>query len=403
MALCEVADTIMKQNQPQFQTPLHPQRRSCRGMALFMVVSVIGVATVLGLAVLGESTTNAILSENAARQAQAEYLSESGVQLAMFYLCNPDRAPAGTSPNGFYTGEQGLSLGSNLDGTVDVSVSLQGSNFVITSVGTAQGQATGTMTTTVKMAFTQKPKTNFTKAVSFVADGYFPAGSHVTGDVEIGGWYSRSGLATITGAVTYAHSMLHDANSSVLPPTQTVSAPSQNISNFSTYTYQGGTYSGQQLASNNVLASLGATVSNPGGVYYATGDVTLNTGVTINGTLRVINGNLIVKGAGITVTAQQGMPAVVVDKQIKFSGNSRSLGVQGVCWAGTGVGPATASCTLSVNGALSMPTGATVPSNFQGQFNLTYDSSRATLSQPFSSDGEAVPSVCIVQWNNQGQ
>ena len=68
-----------------------------RGMALVIVTIVVGVAALMGYALLGSAALESQVSSNSTTLAQAECLAESGINLAMLYLQSPSKAPASSS------------------------------------------------------------------------------------------------------------------------------------------------------------------------------------------------------------------------------------------------------------------------------------------------------------------
>jgi hypothetical protein len=100
-------------------------------MALVMVVSVVAVAAVLGYALLAATQLQAQAGGNVVRSAAADYLADSGVQLAMWHLQHT---------NGGWTGRSGISLGSSVPGTINVACQPLGNNtYQITSTATVNG------------------------------------------------------------------------------------------------------------------------------------------------------------------------------------------------------------------------------------------------------------------------
>src|SRR5205823_4412594 len=87
----------------------HPRQRVVRGMALLLVIAVIALAAVLGYAMLSGATLQNRAGANQVRLAGADYLAESGMNIAMYYLQNPDKAPGYPSFGGvgYWTGTGG--------------------------------------------------------------------------------------------------------------------------------------------------------------------------------------------------------------------------------------------------------------------------------------------------------
>src|SRR5688572_28167986 len=98
--------------------PKHLQ--AARGFALVQVLVVVGIVAVMGLAMLSSSALQVQQGLNAQLAAEADTLAESGVNLAMYYLQHPTRAPQ--LKTGYWPGGSDLKLGAGKRGAADVSV-----------------------------------------------------------------------------------------------------------------------------------------------------------------------------------------------------------------------------------------------------------------------------------------
>ena len=63
--------------------------RHSRGFALLVVVAVVALASVLGFVMLSSATLQNRASANQGRLTSADYLAESGLNIAMYYLQYP--------------------------------------------------------------------------------------------------------------------------------------------------------------------------------------------------------------------------------------------------------------------------------------------------------------------------
>src|SRR5687767_14267711 len=68
-------------------------RRGRRGIALMMVVAVVALASLLGYTMLATATMQSRASGNQTKLVSADYLAESGLNIAMYYLQKPENAP----------------------------------------------------------------------------------------------------------------------------------------------------------------------------------------------------------------------------------------------------------------------------------------------------------------------
>ncbi len=115
--------------------------RPRRGMAVMMVIIMVGLCSVLGYAMLWGATTNAQVADNAVLAAKADGLAESGVNLIVYYLRYPQNAPATFLTNSDAYSASNVSLGSGVDGYVNVRVVRDvpgGWDYTVTSTGVAQ-------------------------------------------------------------------------------------------------------------------------------------------------------------------------------------------------------------------------------------------------------------------------
>src|SRR5688572_21611610 len=144
------------------ETPRRPADRlgRVRGFALVHVMIVVGMAAVLGLAMLSSSALQVQQGLNARLATEADALAESGVNLAMYYLQYPSRAPALKS--GYWPGGKDLTLGAaSGKGTFDVTVSRDMSDpeiYYVASTGKASpGASSGQITRIVKAKLRVRP------------------------------------------------------------------------------------------------------------------------------------------------------------------------------------------------------------------------------------------------------
>jgi hypothetical protein len=153
------------------------------------------------------------------------------------------------------------------------------------------------------------------------------------------------------------------------------------------YTMPNGAIGSAQPVGSNLTASpLCNLATNPGQIFYAVGDTQVSGGFSLNGTLIVRGGNLVVGGAGFTVTPQTGMPAVICEQGIELETGTATMQANGVVYAGNGVTWDSGSqAALNVNGALIMPATATITPSPSGQANILFSRS-ATNDHPAEFD-----------------
>src|SRR5207248_7282852 len=85
-------------------TPARARQRM--GIAMILVISAIAIAAVLGFALLSTATLHTRTSGNSLRIGSADYLAESGVNLALYYIPYPSQAPS-LNGNAYWGGTGG--------------------------------------------------------------------------------------------------------------------------------------------------------------------------------------------------------------------------------------------------------------------------------------------------------
>lgn len=347
---------------------MKPPNRKLRGIALLLVMVIVALASLIGFALLSSASLQAQVAESGARSAAAEYLAESAVQAAIFYLANPSKVPGDwdDAPGYVLFKQNGVIAG--VSGSFDVQVTPSSSvsdAYEITAVGRSGASLPATRATTVTVQPVRaKPDfaAGFGGAVDILSTGYV-----------------FNGPVSALGAITGWSGTLQ-ATSYVLPG---------NIATVNHYGAGGGTYTmpdgttgtPQNLGSGTITTIPAPAPNNPGKVFYSTGELTLSPSgsLTINGTLIVPGSLTIVQGKLVTITREPGFPALIVDNQLRISGKNTKLVVNGVTWLGginwVGMGLPLANCagsTVTVNGALLAAAGAKFEKTLSGSFTANY-------------------------------
>ncbi|HRK30430.1 MAG TPA: hypothetical protein PLD59_05070 [Tepidisphaeraceae bacterium] len=409
-----------------------------RGGALVMVVVTTGVASSLGLALLAASTMQTKAGANSASVAQAAYLAESGVNLAMYYLQNP-AAYTGAKPDGYFPGATHANLcgvqGSSV--TTDVTYDSATKRYAIRSVASVGGADAPVSRTQVavvkpiptgnlevqpivdalvtngdlliddKMTITGSPGGVRTIGKVRVVAGGRVVGNVTSDDAATAGSGSISGEkrshAQASAEVRETEkatgkSLLEQLWSALLSPAVVTPAPPTDDTklvmdivhhpDLRTYRFKlllTGTvltYNAVNVSSTSLKqVTLGPTLANPAGIYWSNQDVVLDETI-INGTLIVTGGKEITVKSGLsTVTAMSGYPAIVSDGVISLK-NPGNLTVNGLVRATKIVAEsANNDGSVEVNGALllSDPIEPIESSRFLGPFKVTYNSGRANI------------------------
>lgn len=367
-----------------------------------LVIMVMATAAVMGYAMLASNSLQGQVSHSGVQSIAAANLAESGVNLAMYYLQKPAKAPSLT--NGYWPGQSNITFGKAMSGSASVTVS-KVANLTNTYDVVSIGRAVGNDGSTVTRKITARVKVNYGYSVSYAA-GFnssvqIPSMSTINGDLKTGGSLRMGLLSTINGTVYYVTDLLGSLLPSLSQKTSDAGeefAPS-NPKDYKTYTYQGKTYAAVEIAASSLSnTTLGPTPTNPGGVYYRNGSLQLNGNVTINGSLQVGSG-LTIKGSNNQISPRDGLPGLVVKNDLKMDGANRSITINGLTWVGSGITQnASIGASITINGSFLSPASTPIATNYLGTVNITYDKTKATVSD-FSESGGTPKNVSVVSWN----
>lgn len=329
-----------------------------RGLALTIVLTVIAIATLIGLVMLSSSTLQAQVAHGAAQAAAADYLAESAVQTAAYYL-QKDLAGVPAS----WTGTPGYAIRalnvsvSGVDGSFDISATATGitDRYLITAVGRSSGSTPVTRTATSQI---RVMRTTPSYAVGSGGAVTVFANNHVNG-----GSFASSGAITNFGALN-GGSRTFQTNEFLVPSTGTGNISYYGGGGGGTYTTPAGSVGTIQTLSSGTItstASLTANANNPGKVFYYNGDVYIMAAGTYNGTI-IARGRFELKppmNSAVTINRQAGFPAVVADGTLIANARNLNANINGVVWAGRGTswgaGVAVTGSCVRINGALLMP------------------------------------------------
>lgn len=393
----------------------HDVRR--RGAALMVVMIVVAVATVLGFAMVSASALQSQTAGNLRYVTTAEYLADSGAQLAYYYLQYPSASPV-AMPNGYYPGQTGVSFGSSVAGTADVSVSYDSAadRYTITSVGKASTPGGTTVNKRVTATIAVLRQFRQTTAVTAPYSIRLTALTTVTGGLQTNGTLTAvtgSSLTTLARyrSISASTAAVPSGIRSPLSASETVAAPTlSTIKDYTgTYTYQGHTYAAQKLTdttlSNVTLPTPSDAITNPAGIYWTDQNVTLNGGFKLNGTLIITNGYLRIGSlllAQNTITPKDGFPALVVQSDIDVSGVALlgigvTLTANGLVWTGGGLKTGALLSSTTINGAFLSAGNAPIDTGYKGSININYDASKCNIPD-FSTVNTVNVGLRIVSW-----
>ncbi len=416
---------------PLLPLPLPLPRR--RGVAMLLVLGVVVMASVLGYAMLSSAAMTRQSSTNAAAAAGAQGIAESGLNLAMYYLQNPGAAP--TYPTaypqseefdrqgGFWEGTNGvfIDLGSPSIGQVKVTVTRPNPairwRYRIQAYGRAPGS---TLERRVEATTYVNSEFRFDHATLTSNDAGLGSKMRVEGDA-----YSNGGLKLNSGAAVLGRGTRRRNVLSISPQLGWQNPPPvvpkviprfEEIRSYLKYEMPAGTARQATVLDTSVLGSsgilgigaygaqLGPTETNPAGIYYAPGDVTIHANSEILGTL-IVAGNVSILGDNIHIRAASGFPALVVGGDVNFGVLSvaPTLLVEGVMYVAGRIDTGTLLFpTLDVEGSLLA--GGTSPFFISlldtSVLRVRHNRDFATVPD-FSEVGRTPISVEVRQWQAQ--
>lgn len=403
------------------------------GVALMLVMGVIIVAAVLGYAMLSHASLTQQVSANSSQSAAAQGMAESGVNLAIYYLQNPDKAPdypttypdteAYDRQGKYWTGTDGqfVDFGSPSIGSVKVTVTRTNPlirwQYDVVAVGRSAGSAlerTVNATVYLDSAYKFEHAAQFTNDVTLTGATKIGISGQSVGDV-----YSNGGLIMRTGGIVWGRGYRRKNTSSPASPTllwsdagmvpKVVPLPTE-IRSYQTYEYpEGQSNSATTLTGVTEMGSLlgipvekyGPTTGNAAGIYYVPGNLKLKAGTEIDGTL-IVQGNVSVEGLNVWIHSRNGFPALVVTGNLTFSNLLASqMTVDGVAYVGGRVDAGGLIPTFNVNGAL-LVAGANpiFVSSPLAKLNIIHDPAKVHVPD-FADVGRTPSSVKVLAWQGQ--
>jgi len=353
------------------------RRKNPHGLALVIVVTVIGMASLIGLVMLSGAALQAEVAHNTAQSAIADYMAESAVQTAAYYL-QRDRAnmPASWSTTpGYAIFAQNVTV-SGVTGSFDVDATATTNidEFQIYAVGRSSGTNPATRNISAKL--------KVIRATPTYAAGGGGTLSLYAGNNFVGAPVVANGTITNTTAALGAGSRSYFQSSEFALPASNagINYYGGNVAS-GTYTTPAGVVGSPQILSTGTItapASLTANAGNPGKVFYYAGDVTITGAGTYNATI-IARGKIQLKtpiSSSLTFNRQAGFPALVADNNFQVNARSLTCNINGVVWAGGGTtfngGTSAASTHVRINGALLTAAGQAVGVTGSGSMTVTY-------------------------------
>lgn len=274
--------------------------KNAKGTALLVVLFIVMAVSLISMGFIARSDRELACGANMETRMQMDYMAEAGLTHAKNFIINPQSVY--TETVGYWQGDTRLQIESS-DDYYDISVTrdtsdstdhcdytivsqayrLDGADKISQSTLTGQLRLDPCIALWVGNTYTSETQTT------------------VNGDIYCGG--VLKGVADINGDAFAAMGITAtniegDSNANVAAGSEPVSFPDVDYDDLiPTYRIGSTTYSATQLPSYDMsLYYNSQNMSNPAGIYYYNGDLTLSGSVYIRGTL-IVTGNLIIKGA----------------------------------------------------------------------------------------------------------
>lgn len=385
------------------------RKKKKTAFALILVLVVVAVGAILSTTYVSSASLRVSASKNFQLLSRARYLAESGLEHAIYALRSDPSQLDGTaaSPLGpFFVDD------SNDSYTLWAEpVAGQPGQYVLTAKGSV-GNIRKTASATV--LYSSQERTSVTRAI-VVGGGpvRLPASLTINGDFHCNN--SLTNEATINGNVTATDGVSDPwdrITGEIDGDAAPVAVPDITYDQYLSYSVDGTDceaveYTNNKITPGNPLGGGRAvTEDNAGGVVYlkpSTGDtVTIQGAFNFTGTL-VIDGNIVLDGPNISMTAVDGFPAIVATGSISITKNAHSLIINGVVATGEGFlpqGMKVSNSDTTINGAVLSASGG-YSDSLPGTHTVNYDSQRASLYDfSSSSGGGAGATVTLLEWND---
>lgn len=374
--------------------------RQPHGMALMLVMSTIAIASLIGLAMLSAASLQAQVASNSQNGAVADYLAESGLQTACYYIQRDNaKAPAmWTNTPGHKLYASGVTV-SGVTGSFDIDAVATSitDEYLITATGRSGGASAVTRSATARM---RVQRTSPAYAIGF-------GGTSVNiglRNIFNGGSVVYSGAIVNLGTLN-GGSRSFSASDFTVPSTAAgqVSYYGGSVAN-GTYTMPNGNTGTPQILSSGTLSSpamLSALSTNPGKVFYYNGHIVITGAGTYTGTL-IARGNLDIRpalGSTVNINRVSGFPAVVTDGALALNSRNLSVNINGVAWLGTGLSWSAVNSTgtnVRINGALLTPV-TSLPTAV-GTLTVNYTAANADVVHLTPSILQTPVGIKLVSW-----
>jgi hypothetical protein len=291
------------------------------GIAMLAVLMIVMVIAIVALGFLSRSDVELACGQNMALRTQMDHLAQSGLEHARGLVLNPQDVATE-----YWTGQSLQQLVAGTADYYDLTVTRDGTdptdrcNYIIdcNSYRLGGGERIGrsnlraTLRLDPVVAYWAGSNTTVSEEVTINGDVYCDGNLVNNGMIEgdafssgtIGGSGTIRGQSTVVAQEPIAWPNLLAGD---FGPTYLLGASSYAAAPVDANEHPGGTF--------------GPSETNPAGIRYRNGDLTLPGGVTIFGTL-VVTGELTISGAGNSITAEKNYPALLVGAGVVIEGDS---------------------------------------------------------------------------------
>ena len=374
-------------------------RPRARGVVLMLVLSALVVAGILAYGILAAAALDAQSSANMRAAVEAESMAESGVNVAMHYLLQPQESPIalvqGLAGDWHYPGQANVAIGEN---TFSVAVTnIAPATYRIDASGRTVDADGSTCERQLRVQVVGITQWKARGAGMFASALKMDPDMTINGDLVVHGNFDGGGV--VTGVKYAANYVTGDPGWGPPPVAPELAVPPfASLDLVRAVNQRGGYYvygntrgKVDYIFFSPVLLPPTASVGNPGKVFVYTGTAPLTLGglaaSTFTGTLVLTKADLVIN-QGWTFNPQPKMPALLVAGKTSLNGASGKMTVNGVYYSGNGFGTSTTTAAgpVTVNGAFLSATSS----------GSTYGSSMAgTLQFNFSAEKADVPDLTI--------
>lgn len=380
-------------------------RKTKPGFAMMLVLILVAIGVVLGVSYLSVASLELKVSQNFRSLSRARYLAESGLEHALYTLRFAPEQIDNATLGPFYADDS-----SDCYSISAREIAGEKGTYLVAATATV-GDVRRTSSVTVKRAL----GTSIELKHGLLAEAgmvWLPWDLRVTGDIHVNGaLVNEAAIDGDASATAGVSDLWWRISGQVDGAAAAVEVPQFRVSDYINYSIgtrdcTAAEFAGRDLCNDDPLANGGGVTSeNVAGVVHLNptdGDtVSLHRDLKFTGTL-VIEGNLLLNGENITLTAVEGFPAVVVTGSIIVTDAARNVTINGLVVAENGIIPdpgGTLQSSTTINGALICGSGA-YDSNLFGSHTVNFDQDRGQLYDMGHSAEQRLPRVTVIEWHD---